>query len=224
MRIKSLKTLGLSLLALAGIMVVSASAAQANWQALLNGAVVNSISWFFDDLALKLLVPDLGLTIFCSGGTGTVAITGGGTKTLKGSSSVKFTGCDVEEAEEPCEVFSPGEPDGTIRMSGEGIAGMEGAEIVTFNLSSSKFTEIKIEGEECAAAELDATVSGSLSMTCLEALKDLTIHLLHEDEVSLKYGTHAMKMEGAEGMSAVLGHARDSANPNATFAIHLVGL
>jgi hypothetical protein len=85
MQPKRLKILGLSLLALAGIMTVSASAAQANWQLLLNGGVVTSLNWAATAGAGELLVPAIGLAIR-TGGTGTITALGGGTTVSKGRS------------------------------------------------------------------------------------------------------------------------------------------
>jgi hypothetical protein len=62
-----------------------------------------------------------------------------------------------------------------------------------------KSTEIKLEGEECAAAELDAGLSGTVRVSLLEALKDLTSHVVHVNEIDLKYGTHKAELHNWPG-------------------------
>ncbi len=220
MRARHLEILGLSLFALVSVMAVSASAAQAEWLLLLNQSSVSSITGTIQLLPFHFYVEELELTISCTGGTATTTLTG--SKVLSVSNTTTVTGCAVTGGEEVCEVHSSGQPDGTIVGSDSGPMDDSGPEEVLALLSSSKISEIEIDGEECSVGEFDATLSGSLRILILEALQDLTTHLVHIEDCELFYGTHSVSLLSSEG-SAILGHARDQ-NPNATWAIHLVNL
>lgn len=219
-----IKIMGLSLLAAVGLMAVTASAAQAKWLKLLNKASVNSLKLSAEMLPGSLYIPEIDMEIHCTGGTASVTTNlSGGSTVLSGSGSAEFTGCAVRELEVACTVHSPGQPDGTIVAEGSGTAGMNGAEEVFSNLESAEFTEFYYEGEECPLAELDQTISGTVKVTLLEALKDLTTHLVHLDDVSLQWGELEAVLFGEEEGSAILGHVKDE-NPTATWALHLVEL
>ena len=93
MHTRHLKILGLSLLALVGVMAVSASGAQANWL-LLNPAntSVDELNVSGPILLSELLVPGLELAIHCKGGKASALLKKlNGGATLSGSGSALFT-------------------------------------------------------------------------------------------------------------------------------------
>ena len=98
------KVLGISLLAIVGILAVNASAAHATWQLLKNGANAanNLLNLKATLLEGELLIPNL-LTIKCTGGSATLHLEGG--TILKGKAHVALTGCTVLSFSQ-CEVRS----------------------------------------------------------------------------------------------------------------------
>lgn len=222
MRVRWLRILGLSFLALAGFMSLSASAAQARWLLLLNGVSVGSIDVNNLELQSRLLVPALGLAIECKESTGIDKwSTSEESKKLSVSGSSTSTGCVVSEFEEVCKVKSLGQSVGSIAISGSGPVGMEGAEVLIAKLSSSNFTDIILEGEECPFIEINGKVSGSILKTVLEALQNKVTRLTHLGSSGLSFGGQPATLESNEG-GAVLGH--ETHVGNGTWAFHLVNL
>ncbi len=220
MRVRWLKIMGLSLLALTGVMAVSASGAQARWLILLNGVSVSSITVSNVELRNRILVPSLGLQIECNESTGTVEwTTSEEAKKLTASGSSTNTGCVVLEFEEVCKVQSSGKSSGSIFISGSGPVSMESEEVLMAKMTSSKFTNIELTGEECPYVEIDGTLSGSILKTVLEALQNRITRLTHLESSNLLFGKSAAKLESNEG-TAVLGHETHVG----TWAFHLVNL
>ena len=230
---KHLKILGLSLLALVGVMAVSASAAQAKWLLLSNGASTNLVSVDVETTEPgKLLVPELGLNIECQEGVGSVSIaTETEEKVLSASGSVTFTGCKDPEFEEVCDVSSAGQPAGTIVASGSGLGGMNGKDDETetyakLEASGGKpFTTVNYtgEGEECPLEEIDGRVSGYILVLVLNALASTNLKLGHVIHQGLKFGENEAILEDSKGNEQPLVTISRPGGVN-TWGIHLVGL
>ena len=112
MRTNLTKVLGISLLAIVGILAVNVSAAHATWTLLRNGsiAVGNLLDLNAELLESELLVPGL-LSKNCTGGEATGHILGG--TILQGDIHASITGCKILKFAS-CEVKSPSTAVGTI--------------------------------------------------------------------------------------------------------------
>ena len=218
------KTLILSILVALGVMAVSASAAQAKWLLLRGGASVSELSLqgtLGNGALLELF--GLELQIKCAGGTFTTTLKGGGTTALAGSASATFTLCDDYGNPKNCTVSSPGDVDGTIKASGSGEGLMLG-EKTYLNLSSSEFTTIAYGGALCPFNEVEAVVSGSVTLTVLSATAQKTSHTVELDDNVLTSGeSSAILHNGGElGGSTIIGSAQEASG--STWAIQLTGL
>lgn len=191
-RISATKTLGLSLLALAGFMAVSVSAAQAEWLYLLNETSVSAITFHIEVLPGEMLVPGLGLSINCTSGLGSLAASlSEANKKSSGSSEITFTGCKVLGSEKNCTVEGPSKE--TIVVKGSGTASMKaGSKNVTFSLSSSNFATIAISGALCPLSEVEGALNGSLELTLFDPGPEEVNHLGTLDEILLDYGEEPM--------------------------------
>ena len=206
------KMLGLTVLAAISVMAVSASAANAEWQLLLNGNSVSSATGTLTALAGRLEAEN-GLEITCTGGTGTasVELTEGNLKAV-GSASGTFEGCKWVGSEKACTINDGGK--GLINVGGEGELTMAGGETYV-EATSEEFATVYSEGAFCTIPE-EEVVSGTGKCHVLNPLEAATVHLCHLEAGSLKLGNSAVTaLEGEV-------HIED-ANPNATFAWHLVG-
>jgi hypothetical protein len=160
---RSIKMLGLALVAALAFSAVAAGAAQANtprWK--VNGAYLGSgVKKAFTVTSGKstLSAPNLGLTIVCTSDKGSGSIIGSeaGSPGLD-EGSVTYEGCSVEKAAE-CQVHSPGAPVGTIKtvaLKSELVwlteLGNE-AGVRLFPASGTTFVEIAVE--ECAAEQTE---------------------------------------------------------------------
>lgn len=228
MRGRNLRILGLSLLALVGVMAVSASAAQAKWLLLRNSTSVLNLELAGTLLLAELLVPDFGqLEIHCTGGTATATISLNGTHTVaSGTAHGVFTGCVVLGAEGICFVSSPETEVGEILASGSGLLSMNGTEVYSL-VESEEFTQIDFSGEECPLDGLEAPVSGSATLNILNPLTDAQTHLVQIDDEELEFAGSEAILDGELLQPGVhddwvLAHMQEVSN--ATWAIHLVNL
>lgn len=221
-----LKILGLSSLALVGVLAISASAAQGAWLILKEKAAtpntyesVLHLELDVEALLGELLVPDLELEIHCEFGDGTVlAQLSGDHKTLTAGGNITFKECIV--LENPfCTVSSPTTGEGEIFAKGEGTATMNGKDVIG-QLSSSEFATIEIEGELCPLNETKEAVNGTAHVLLLDPSVEAVTHLAHVDELNLKFGEHSATMHSLEG-SAVLAHVTEVTGKK--WAISLVG-
>ena len=208
-----LKLLGLTALAAIGVMAVSASAANAKWQLLLNGSSVSSGGGPVTSLESSVEVEN-GLELSCAGGTGsaTFELTEEGKKTV-GSASGTLEGCVWVGSEKSCTINDGGK--GLINVGGSGELTM--AESETYIVSSSEeFATIYTEGPFCTIPE-EEVVSGTLKCHLLNPLEGAKVHVCHREAGSLQLGNSAItRFEGEV-------HMMDE-DPNATFALHLVAL
>jgi hypothetical protein len=220
---RNLKILGLSLLALVGVMAISASAAQAKWLLLLNGVSVLKEILNVTVNSGELLVPSLGLKIFCSGGTGTAGIElSADHKTLSGSVTGTFNKCKDLEFSEVCTVHGVGDGAETISAKGTGTASMEGEKVLV-NAASSEFANVEYLGEECPFVEVDGRVSGSVTLEVLKPLEDANLHQVHLVKQNLLYGTAAAELHNGTKGGLLSGSVTVTGATNKV-GLHLVGL
>ncbi len=225
---KHLKILGLSLLALVGVLAVNASAAQAVW--VLNGGTntggVLDLKLKGQILLGQLLVAGIGLKIHCDEGAADVLlITNAAMTVLTGSGTATFTGCDVEEFEEVCEVMSPGKPSGTIFASGtgEGKMASKAKEAETFaKLTNSNFSTILFEGEECPFIGLEEAVNGSVRLVVNTPETVSATHTATINEEGLFFGEEAALLDGPGAGNSALVHVTKEGG--GSWAVQLTGL
>ncbi len=221
------KILGLSLLVAAGVMAMSASAAQAKWLLLKNKVSVNELNLNGQILLGELLVDKLGLKIHCPEGTATLKValsadklktTGSGTATFKKCTMLEFPKCTVN---------SPGAAAGEIKASASGELKMTG-ETFFAEMSSTEFSTIEITGALCSISEIGGQkLNGTLTLTMHEPLVDNVTHLALLDEKELFYGKEKVILHGellTPGVldPAILNHIAEASG--ASWAIHLVEL
>lgn len=214
------KLLLLSLLALVATMAIGASAAQAKWLLLRNTDSVLHLALETQVLPEELLVQELGLEIYCSGGEGLLLLSlNGNHSVLTGTFTTSLSGCEVVDFPF-CTVNSPGQATGLILASGSGTAGMSGNDVVP-QFSSENFAEITIEGELCPLAEIEEVVSGSFHLLILDPRFEKLEHLAHLDELELNFGELEADLHSSEA-SSVLAHLEEETG--VPWAISLVGL
>jgi hypothetical protein len=161
-----LKVLGLSLLAVVGLMSFSAAAQAHEW--LIEKKVLGTGGWGLAEAPLDgtvllslLLVSGLGLEIHCKGGhfSGTI-LKGGGSHAL-----ILYEGCTVVGASPVCTVKSPGRLNGFIHFEALGEL-IEHAKVMYNKFvpkTEPNFGKIEILGSECPLVGLSANVTGSLA-------------------------------------------------------------
>jgi hypothetical protein len=209
-----LKLLGLALLAAISIMAVSASAAQAKYLLLLNGASITTENLVVTQEGSGFITAENGLKIQCSGGSGTATVNAvEESKKVTGSASATFTGCVWVGSEATCTINDGGV--GKIKAAGSGEVIMEGTNYL-ITATNAAFTTVLTEGAFCTIPE-EEVVSGTAHVLVLNALADTTSKQGHLLTLSLKLGNSKVK----ELSSLVL---VTDANPNATYGIHLVKL
>jgi hypothetical protein len=223
MRTNLTKVLGISLLAIVGILAVNVSAAHAtlSWQLLLSGA--NAPNNLLNLKAAlpegELLVPGLGLKIKCTGGSATTHLVGGAT--LEGTANAAFTGCFVLDFPK-CEVHGAGDPVGTISAEGKGLGKLgtvaNSIEALVSAAEGEPFTEIIIENPLCAFNETEAEVTGGATLVLLEALTNLLKHLCHFNDDNLFFGEQASTIDGPGGSDTILFDVVEALDR--TWAIH----
>jgi hypothetical protein len=199
-----LKVLGLSLLAVVGLMSFSAAAQAHEW--LIEKKVLGTGGWGLPEASVGgtvllslLLVPGLGLEIHCTDGefSGTI-LKGGGSHAL-----ILFLGCTVVGATAVCTVHSPGKPNGDIHVEilDELIehAGVLYDKFVP--KTAPNFVKVEILGGECPLTGLSAFVTGSVAskvgpealFQLVESVNAATRTLLG---VGLLYGTEPAVLDG----------------------------
>jgi hypothetical protein len=222
---KHFKVLALSLLALVGVMAVSASAAQAKWLLLRNGVSVSSINRVVSSAEDFSLLAANGIQIDCTefSGSSTASLSEENKK-LSGSETVTLKGCEEATFGEICGIHSTGQPNGTIVTSNTGRGGDVSAQEVYFlSLSSNEqITTVQFTGAECPLAEIDGTITCHWKETILTALNDVKLHVVHIEETNTKIGGEEVEIDNETGGHVILGSTTEATG--ATFAYHLVGL
>lgn len=220
---------GLCVLAVVGVMAMSASAAQAKWLILVGGQSVSAAKFDATFNLGEMLLSGL-YSLHCTGGTGgaTIQATESNTNLLL-TGSVSFTGCVMKDAtgkvNKNCSVSSKGQTVGTISISESSGVTMEGEKTFAI-LESEEFSLIQIVGALCPiATEGDLTMSlmGSATLTLDKAGTLQTLHSVGLDDQELFYGEdEALLHDGSSPANPVTGSAlEESGSP---WAIQLVGL
>lgn len=217
-----LKPIGLSLLVAVCVLAASVTEAHAKWQILLNGFQVNGINLNMTVPKIHLLVPGLGLSIVCNGGTGEVeAKLSNEDQVLTVSAVEMSTGCDDANFGEVCDVRSTGQKAGAIVSSGSGTAAMAGENEYFVDVSSNEFTNIEYIGEECPLTEIDGRVSGKKRTHVLNALENTVLKIGHTLDKGLFFGEEEATLhDGNEGppLSSI------TQPHDFIWSLHLVGL
>lgn len=223
---ESLKILGLSLLALAGVMAGSVSAAQAKWLILEKKASVKKLKLTMSQTkSIVISIPELGVDFLCTGSNGGIeAELTEEDKTLKASALFNLTGCTVPEFP-TCEVLAPNK--GEIHIAGSGNASIEGEQVFLV-LKGSGAGEalaslIQISGEECPLAEVEGPLAGRLHIQVLEPLVDKNLHVGHLLHLILSFAGMGAIVQQPDGVTVQVPVSL-SGVAGATWAIHLVGL
>ena len=112
---------------------------------------------------------------------------------------------------------------GEIDISASGKLTMNAGdnENITALVSSSNLATVFMSGAKCTLPE-ESTISGSLTLTILEALRDLKEHLAHLDGEGLFDGNEPAIIDGAAGAGTALLHLKEASG--LSYAIHLTGL
>lgn len=209
-----IKALGLSVLVIVGVMAVSASAAQAKYQLLLDGASVPSLHLQLQGLAGYMKI-ESGLKVECTGGTGLAfGEKKEEDKKVTGSASATFTGCFWAGSETTCQIVNEAEEPGVIDASGNGEVVMEGEEY-RVTATSENFTTIYTEDLGGCNVPPEEVVSGTGSALILNALENTKVKLAHLRADSLKYGnSKVLELVGEVHLTDL--------DPTKTFGIHLV--
>ncbi len=222
MHLKHLKVLCLAICVLTGVMAINASASQAEWLVLRNKVSVSSIEVTTATEGGRLLVPNLGVTIHCSSGTGSAkASLWLGSALFLANGTLVFSGCQVGEFEEVCSVRGSKDAVGSnkITTNGEGSASMTGSEVF-LTASSTKaapFATVVFEGAECPFIEIDGRTFGSVTFRVNNPLEDNAKHTFSITSQNLTFGASPAKIEGFFGNLA--GSATDVGGQ--TLAVHL---
>jgi hypothetical protein len=198
-----LKVLGLSLLAVVGLMSFSAAAQAHEW--LIEKKVLGTGGWGLAEapvggtvLLSLLLVPGIGLEIHCTDGefSGTI---------LKGGSShalILYLGCTVVGATLQCQVHSPGKTNGFIHIEvlDELIehAGVLYDKFVP--KTAPNFAKIEFLGSECPLVGLSFNLTGSYAskvgaealFQLVESVNSTTQSLL---KVGLTFGSESLQLD-----------------------------
>jgi hypothetical protein len=227
---KHWKTLGMSLVALIGLLAVNASAAQAKWLPLVNKTSVNSIKLTGSSEGAYLL-SESGSKIHCTKSTGTATATLSGDKTLLGgSATATFTGC-TEEAFKTCSIQSLGQAAGTIIVKGEGDFEMEanGSDETVWGKGTGPGGQLAVlvyGNDLCPLNEAEEALLGYAKISVLNALQDLKLHEIHILGESFKLGENKAELhminEKKELLPLILGSSTEAAG--GTFAFHLCNL
>lgn len=215
------KMLGLSMLAVVGVMAVSASAAQAKWLIRVNGVSVQSVL-FVSAYGLTLIfVPGLNLDIHCDDGIGSLLLgTSVNDTVLLHNGWELFLDCDVVGVK-TCTVHSSGEKSGNIKIEGTGTGQMEGSKTFV-KRESKKLALIEIEGALCPLNEVAEELSGSMTLTVDNAETEEKVHTSKLDDQKLLFGAEAAQLYGAEKSTSISGSLKMESG--ATWSVKLVNL
>lgn len=212
-----IKILGLAVLAVVGVMAVSASAAQANYALLLNLNVVPTLHVGIEVLPGELTLKN-NLKIHCEGGTG-LGIVKELNKgaTLDGEAHVTFEGCEWLGASEQCEIENE-----TILASGTGEAYMD-SETGNYYIEaeSEEFaTVVTLDKGGCPLpVEEEEVVHGSATVLIGTAGEVEGMNKTFSGEI----GTNQELFLGAEEVESLTGewHVFDFLDPAAYIGAHL---
>lgn len=203
---KQLKIVGFSLLALAAVMAMSASAAQAEkYEVTVGGKVLSggqTLELKVSVAAGELLVPKLGLAIRCDGGEGILKLTLSATQELLGGPfNITFKKCRILEFEETCSVHSKGDAAGIIKAGGSGDMTMPQAKLYVYAPTSGAgvFSDIIIDGDECPLVNVSGVVTGSIEIEIEAAETFAKIHNIKVIAQKLLYGLHSATLEALGG-------------------------
>lgn len=212
---RRVRFIGLVVLAAVSVMAGNVSAAQAKYLLLFNGASVNLLKFSLEILKVYKILEN-GLKLECSGGSGSAEAKASesGTK-VTGSASLTLKGCIWTGAEKTCTINDGGI--GQIKYQANGELIMPDASTYTVTATSAEFGTVYTEGVFCTIPE-EEVVSGTMSVSILNALDDAKVKLAHVKADNLKLGVSKVK----EMVGEV--HIMDADNPNATIGFHLVSL
>lgn len=216
MRTKLTKVLGVSLLAIVGILAINASAANATWTMLRNGAAANPnlLNLNATLLGTEFLVPGF-FKINCTGGSATIHLLGG--TTLQANTHAAFTGCTILNFP-LCEVHSPGRPVGTLLFSASGTGSLSGTSVLLLMLGSPLLSEVIVENELCPYAETEAPLTGKITLLILNAATNAAEHLAHLNDDGMKFADFDAFIDSGGGIDdTALWHVTEASG--ATWAI-----
>jgi hypothetical protein len=213
---RSIKMLGLTVMAALSVMAFSAVTAQ--------GAELNVAGSLLAGTAElegvtgkgNLLVSPLGLNIECTGGTAVSKDTSNSGGEAHGTATVKFTGCVVVKSEKTCLLYPSSEArekkveTGTLLASGKLraasteylLAEENGKPFSTVFMSKGLCTlppENTVTGS--AALKVDAGTTEAKSHTVLDVTSAEEATL----KVALKYGNETAELDGNTGTVSLLG-------------------
>jgi hypothetical protein len=223
-RRKLTKLLGLATLAIAAVMAMNASAAQAIYT--LDGGTTHGNGTLLLKLELNLLLSEfllagLSTHFHCSGGAGSMLLeTNSAMTTLSGSGTIAIKGCKVGWYP-GCTVNTPGAAAGEILVSLSGEAAM--AESTTFmNIGSAELTAWIYEGATCPFHEMEGMVNGEVvwSLPSGETLAESKLSTL--DDIQLFYGEEELSFHGTNLATPVALHAAKAGG--GTWAVQLTAL
>lgn len=218
---KNLKVLGLSLLTLVGVMAMSASASQAKWLLLRNGTSTLELNLSVIQSTAGELLTELGITINCTGGSGSVtAKLEEEHKKLVVSGKITFTGCTVLEFPE-CEVLGPKK--GEIEASGSGIGIENGSGEVFADLSGTFVKLITFPKDvHCVLSDIEWNVKGKVHVKVLEPLANNKLHVGHLLDLGLDFFGFTAELHASGSKGPIPLSITESTG--ATWAVHLVNL
>jgi hypothetical protein len=202
MRTNLTKALGISLLAIVGVLAVNASAAHATWTLLKNASPApnNLLNLNAELLETEFLFFGSAFKVKCTNGRGNVHLQGGAALLWK-TNTIEFKGCKALDFSK-CEVHSAGSPVGTITTVLEGEGSLSGTSVQALAKNEVGFTEIVVvENELCPFNETEEKVTGSLTLLILSAATLFLNHLAHLNEEELKFdeSEEEVFIDGLEG-------------------------
>jgi hypothetical protein len=178
--------LGLALMSALSIFATSATAAQAAEFRVDGGTFASKgvasvpINGTQEAGGGELLIPNLGVEIFCAGGTLTGTLVAGGTATAE----VLYEGCEVLGAEETCEIYKSlldltnHLNEGHILVNWTGILVLhEGKHyLVVKGIGANElFTTVFFHGPECPLLGIEAEITGLFALGLPSFLSELSL-------------------------------------------------
>jgi hypothetical protein len=208
-----IKTLGLSMLLLSGVIAANASGAHASeLQLLLNGKAVNSLNLSLEQLH-TLLKAENGGQLLCTGGNGLVLLKKSEGRVI-GTAAGEFTGCRWPGAEKTCTINGPGGV-GVIEAESDVEVVMQGPEYLLM-ASNDVFATVYTEGTFCTILP-EPRVGGTISVSIPNAEEKTTTHSGQLHAVKLGINVFCCQPVSLEGEV----HITDL-DPKATFSIGLI--
>lgn len=176
------------------------------WEVNVGGASVNEAELDATVEPGNFLVPELGLSIYCSGGTATATLETAESETLLVEGAVSFSGCTVDDFEETCTVHSAGSSNGVVKVKGGGEGQREEGETFA-EFEGSNLSEIIMEGEECVWSEIEGVVSGAARLTLQNAETPEEAHTILIEGKGLKFGEETLLLHDGSESSAISSEA-----------------